>query len=328
MSLISSLTSGVSALRSFTRGIEVIGNNIANVNTIGFKSSRVDYSDSFSNLLKQSSPSPTSGNGSNQPSSQVGTGVQVGSISTKFAQGQLNTTGITTDLGIVGKGFFKVTDTTNSRNFATRAGDFRRDDRSFMVNPEGFRLQGLAGGTAAYDATDVGGEMVFTPTLVAPATIGDIQIDFSLAIGSGLTNSTGGAFSDAEVQAAAPHFTGFSIDNQGNIQIILNNGDTFDAAKVLLMDFKDPQGLVSEGNGLYSGFNAAGILGTVNLAVADNSPGTNSLGILQSGTLENSNVDLTEEFTNMITTQRSFQAGARIITVSDDILNEVVNLKR
>lgn len=147
-------------------------------------------------------------------------------------------------------------------------------------------------------------------------------------MGSGLTNSTGGAFTDAQVDAAAPGLTGMSIDKQGNIQLILSNGDVIDEGKVLLMDFKDPQALVAEGNGLYSGFEAAGIVGSVNLTVADNSPGGNSLGTLQSGTLEQSNVDLTEEFTNMIITQRSFQAGARIITVSDDILNEVVNLKR
>ena len=158
------LTSGVSALKSFTRGIEVIANNIANVNTTAFKASRVDYSDSFSNLLKQSSVSPSGSSGSNQTSSQVGTGVQVGAISSRFTQGQLNTTGITTDLGIVGEGFFKVEDTINNVSLATRAGNFRLDDRSYMVNPQGFRLQGLTGGTITYDVTDVGGEMVFTPT--------------------------------------------------------------------------------------------------------------------------------------------------------------------
>ena len=328
MSLISSLTSGVSALKSFTRGIEVIGNNIANVNTTAFKASRVDYSDSFSNLLKQSSVSPNGSSGSNQASSQVGTGVQVGAISSRFTQGQLNSTGITTDLGIVGEGFFKVDDTINNLSLATRAGNFRLDDRGYMVTLDGFRLQGLTGGTITYDVTDVGGEITFTPTTIAPTTVGDIRLDFSLAVGSGLTNSTGGAFTDAQVEAAAPGLRGMSIDKLGNIQLILSNGDVFDAGKVLLMDFKDPQALVAEGNGLYSGFEAAGIVGSANLTVADNSPGGNSLGTLQSGTLEQSNVDLAEEFTNMITIQRSFQAGARIITVSDDILNEVVNLKR
>ena len=74
MSLIGSLTSGVSALRSFEKGLDVIGNDIANVNSTGFKAGRTDYSDSFSNLLKQAAPSPANGGGSNTDAQQVGTG--------------------------------------------------------------------------------------------------------------------------------------------------------------------------------------------------------------------------------------------------------------
>jgi flagellar hook protein FlgE len=59
-----------------------------------------------------------------------------------------------------------------------------------------------------------------------------------------------------------------------------------------------------------------------------NAPGGNGLGIIQSGTIELSNVDLTEQFSDLITTQRSFQAGSRLITVSDTILEDIVNLKR
>ncbi len=100
------------------------------------------------------------------------------------------------------------------------------------------------------------------------------------------------------------------------------------AAAVLLMDFRDPTALVKEGANLYSGFDAAGVVGTINLSAANNTPGSYGLGTIQGGSLELSNVDLTEQFADMITTQRSFQAGSRIITVSDDILQEVVNLKR
>jgi flagellar hook protein FlgE len=94
------------------------------------------------------------------------------------------------------------------------------------------------------------------------------------------------------------------------------------------MDFNDPTALVREGANLFSGFDAAGVIGNINLTSADNTPGSYGLGSIQGGTLELSNVDLAEEFANMITTQRSFQAGSRIITVSDDVLQEVVNLKR
>src|ERR1041385_6089323 len=100
MSLLDSLTSGVSALRSFEKGLSVIGNNIANVLTTGFKSSTTNYSDNFSNLLRQSAPSPTGGTGSNTPAQQVGTGVQIASINGNFTQGTLSPTGNPTDLGI------------------------------------------------------------------------------------------------------------------------------------------------------------------------------------------------------------------------------------
>ncbi len=81
------LTSGISALRSFAKGMEVIGNNIANVNTVSFKSSRTKYSETFNQILTQSSPSPQDGQGSNVTASQVGLGVQVDTIQGLFHQG-------------------------------------------------------------------------------------------------------------------------------------------------------------------------------------------------------------------------------------------------
>jgi len=99
--------------------------------------------------------------------------------------------------------------------------------------------------------------------------------------------------------------------------------------QILLQNFNDPSALVKEGNNLYSGFTAAGpTSGTTTLSGADNTAGSNGLGSIQSGTLELANVDLTDEFANMITVQRSFQASSRLITVSDTVLEDVVNLKR
>src|SRR5882672_5634453 len=98
MSLIGTLGSGVSALRTFMKGLEVIGNNIANVNTTGFKSSQAKYADSFSNILQRSSPSLNPS--SNTPGITIGTGVKLAGVSTNFSQGSLETTGMGTDLGI------------------------------------------------------------------------------------------------------------------------------------------------------------------------------------------------------------------------------------
>src|SRR5262249_51465853 len=108
MSLIGSLTSGVSALRTFSKGLEVIGNNIANVNTTGYKSSEASFAESFSNTLRGSAPS--AGNTPSQLGIQVGTGVQLSGITSNFTQGPLTSTGKVTDLGISGQGFFVVRD--------------------------------------------------------------------------------------------------------------------------------------------------------------------------------------------------------------------------
>src|ERR1044072_8585594 len=106
MSLIGTMGSGVSALRTFMKGLEVIGNNIANVNTTGFKASEARYSDSFSNILQRSAPSGATT--SHTPATGVGTGGALGGVSTNFSQGSLATTGRDSDLGISGNGFFIV----------------------------------------------------------------------------------------------------------------------------------------------------------------------------------------------------------------------------
>src|SRR5687767_2141043 len=127
MSLIGTMGSGVSALRTFMKGLEVIGNNIANVNTTGYKGSEAKYADSFSNVLQRSSPA-TSGS-SNTQGVAVGTGVSLSGINTNFAQGALHSTGRDTDLGISGSGFFIVSNPADSALYATRAGDFRIDSQ-------------------------------------------------------------------------------------------------------------------------------------------------------------------------------------------------------
>ena len=313
-----SLTSGVSALTNFEKGIEVIGNNVANVNTIGYKGSRAQYGDSFSTMLKNSAPSATGGGTSNSPAMQVGTGVKLTSIAGNFEQGTLTPTGSETDLGISGNGFFRVYDTASKTSFVTRAGDFRVDDNGFLVTQSGMRVQGLSDGGASYSTvTDATTGVVTHPvTSSGLATVGDLKIDIAT-----LTNATGGAFT-------LPTMNSYTIDQFGNINISLSNGDSFVRGKVLLQDFNDPNALVREGDNLFSNFDAAGPQGGLALTAANNSAGSNGLGKIQSKALELSNVDLSTEFANLISTQRAFQAGSRIVTVTDTVLEEIINLKR
>ena len=115
MSLIGTMGSGVSALRTFMKGLEVIGANIANVNTTGYKAQDAKYSDAFSNILQRSSPSANGS--SNTPSTGIGTGVVLAGVNTNFGQGSLASTGKDTDLGISGNGFFQVRNTVEDVTF-------------------------------------------------------------------------------------------------------------------------------------------------------------------------------------------------------------------
>ena len=328
MSLVATLNSGVSALHAFSQGIQIISNNIANVNTTAYKGSRAEYADSFSNILRQAAPAPSSGNGSNIPAKQIGTGVHLGSVTADFTQGTLTSTGKNTDLAIAGEGFFRVRDTTNSVDYATRSGNFRLDDSGYLVTSEGFRVQGLSDGAATYSAINDNGALRYVKTATAPAAVGDIKIDFKLGIGTGLTNDSAGAFTDAQVEAGKPTIRSFTVDQTGNVVIGLSNGDSVTRGRVLLQTFHDPNALTKAGNNLFTGFEAAGAVGGVGFTGTNNGPGSNGLGRIEVGAQELSNVDLSKEMTDMIVIERSFQAASRVVTVSDRMLEEIVNLKR
>lgn len=291
--MLRSLFSAISGLQNFQERLDVIGNNVANVNTTGFKSSRVDFADSFSQTLRASSPS--SGPSSGVAGLQVGTGVLTTAIKSDYRQGAVARTGLGTDLALAGEGFFVVRDPVSANEFVTRSGDFRVDDRGFLITNSGLRVQGWS------DASLAGG------------SIGDIQID--------ATDATG-----ATTTTPAQTLVSFSIDDQGRVNVALSNSTQFVRGQILLQNVTDPQALLKEGNNLYSGLGSAGPLGGA--TPTPEAPGTFGLGKIYSGALELSNVDLATEFTNLITTQRAYQANARIITTSDEMLQELVNLKR
>ena len=107
MSLASSLNVGVSALRAYSEGIQVVSNNIANVNTVGYKASHAQYSDTFSNILKPLVPNENNTAVKIAPT-QVGGGVQVEAVSPVFSQGTIQVTNSNSDLAIAGNGFLRV----------------------------------------------------------------------------------------------------------------------------------------------------------------------------------------------------------------------------
>jgi len=290
--MLRALNSGVSGIQQFQNRLDVIGNNIANSNTIAFKAARSDFADAFSQTLQVSSAASS---GAGQAGMQVGSGVNTAAVKNLFTQGAINRTGVGTDLAIDGDGFFIVKDVNSGIEYATRAGDFRLDDAGYLITNKGLRVQGFN-----------------TSNVTSGGSRGDIIIDASQ---SPATTAPGASM------------TTFSIAPNGTVNIHMSDGTQYVTATVLLQRFNDPQALLKEGDNLYSGLGAAGPLGSAGSAGAE-MPGSNGLGVIQSSALELSNVDLANEFANLIATQRGFQASARIITTSDEILQELVNLKR
>lgn len=156
--MLRSLYSGVSGLQQSQERIDVIGNNIANVNTAGFKAGQVTFADTLSQTLT----------GGSAGTVQVGSGVTTGTIRNVFSAGTPTSTGLATDLAIDGQGFFVVRDTATNAQYVTRDGSFQVDEQGFLITSNGMRVQGFS------DA--------------ALSTRGDVRID---ATGAPATAGTG-----------------------------------------------------------------------------------------------------------------------------------------
>lgn len=158
--MIRSLNTGVGGIRNFQTSLDVIANNLANLNTVGFKGGRADFAEALTQTIRPSTPDPEGGNTSGSSSIQVSNGVNTNSVSTLFSQGAVNQTGKITDLALAGEGYFilkkgvaknnaeggEETESASSGGmlFATRAGDFRLDSNGFLVNNAGMRVQGIS----------------------------------------------------------------------------------------------------------------------------------------------------------------------------------------
>ena len=150
MSLMTALYSGASGLDANSTELSVVGDNISNANTIGFKGSRAAFADAMAQNLIGSTPIGAG---------QRGLGVKLQMVQKILSQGSLVNTGVATDLGIEGAGFFAVRGQTNGKDgtYYTRAGQFTVDQDGYLVNLTGLRVQGYtADSTGALNATTVG----------------------------------------------------------------------------------------------------------------------------------------------------------------------------
>lgn len=283
-----SLYSGVTGLRNHQTKMDVIGNNIANVNTIGYKSSRVIFQDIYSQTVKPATSASATSGGTNPQ--QIGLGVQVATIDVMHTKGTPQYTGYALDLSIDGDGYFVIQNGID-RTY-TRAGNFYVDNDNYLVDANGNFVMGIMNPAPADPpvlppAPDANGHY-------AAGVLTRIQID--------------------------PSYTNLSIDGKGKISA-LDGSDTVDIGTLVVSTFANPNGLEKCGENSYRP--------TVNSGDPEfSAPDSAGAGKLNPGTLEMSNVDLTGEFADMIVTQRGFQANSRIITTTDEMLEEIVNMVR
>ncbi len=172
MALLNSLFDGVSGMRNLQSMMDVIGNNIANVDTIGFKGSRVTFSDTF-NQFVQAGTNPTATTGGTN-SFQIGLGSKINSIDTNWTQGTFEQTGNTTDLALQGPGLFILK--SNGQNYYTRAGSFIFDADGNLVDPQ--------------NGAVVQGKVAVDGEIPSGNTIQNVKIDKNLKIPAIKTSDT------------------------------------------------------------------------------------------------------------------------------------------
>jgi flagellar hook protein FlgE len=285
--MLRSLFSGISGLRANQTMLDVVGNNIANANTAGFKASTVLFQDTLSQMMIGATGANADRGGTNPI--QVGLGVQVAATHTNFQQGSSQVTGRATDLMIQGDGFFVVQ--RGGETLYTRAGAFSFDEAGDLTTTKGGnRVQGYL--------LDAAGD----PT----GGLVDISLDTANAV---------------PAVPVGVEMTSYEIGANGMVSANFDDGVRRDLCQLAIADFNNPMGLNKIGE---TAFKESANSGTPQLGVA----GEGRRGTLMGNALEMSNVDLAAEFTNLILAQRGFQASSRVITTSDQVLEDLVNIKR
>lgn len=317
-------------MRSFQTKMDVIANNIANVNTTGFKSGRVKFQDMLSQTIANAQSPANRGDDNEGPiglgginPQQIGLGVRVGSIDTIMEGGALQPTNRGLDFAIEGEGFFIVNDGTGV-NYYTRDGAFFTDHEGNLVNASGLKVIG-------YTADEEGNGVLIDEDFDLEDALERPELDDGqeeiaeklrpLRIPQFLTED-----GDIEEDPDEDSFElqDFTIDGTGQIIGVYSDGTesrTFLLGQVGMAKFTNPEGLEKAGNNNYRNTTNSG-------APEMGMAGGAGYGVVRQGFLEMSNVDLANEFTEMIITSRAYQANSRSITTSDEMLQELINLKR
>ncbi len=405
--MLRSMYSGVSGLRNHQVKLDVIGNNIANVNTVSYKSSNISFQEVLGQTMQKATQPSEDGLGGTNPT-QIGLGVAVGSINVNHSEGSIQTTDNPNDLAIDGNGYFVVND--GIKTSYTRAGNFTKDSAGNLVTSSGEKVMGWNKGNSnsidyAKDLEPINLANISMPSketselsLEGNFNINSDEFDYNMTVydslgeshvltfnfertGDGLFDYTvngsddvditdggsgdiefdeDGKFSDGTTPEIEISFdngakdtdisvdfnddkctyyaydtsisgsqngyesgslVGSGIDGNGNIVGNFSNGKDEAIATIALSSFINSSGLEKAGNNSYvSSFNS----GEAQIG----RPGTGERGLVKANSLEMSNVDLAKEFTEMIVAQRGYQSNSRVISTSDEMLQELVNIKR
>lgn len=404
--MMTSLFSAAASLRAHQSGLDVLGNNIANINTPGYKAEQARFQETLVATLRGAS-APANGLGGRNPV-QVGQGASVSGVARSFTNGAPQATGRPLDLALAGDGFF-VVGGSGADPYYTRDGSFWLDADGQLVTAGGQKVLGWSGEGAAPGGAlgplrvpvdevmpakatttaalagnlDAGAEVgaTATATLKAYDSLGEAHLvtvtftksgagawdwaatgpDGSAAGSGSLTFAAAGALSSGatgSLQVALPAsgaaspvalqlelgeltqvagagtpsllrqdglpagtLRDLAFDERGVLIGLYTNGARREIGRVALARFANPEGLLSVGGNLFQASVNSGQPQSV-------AAGEDASLKLMSGALEMSNVDLSAEFTRMILTQRGFQANAKVVTTADEVLQELMQLKR
>lgn len=425
-----SLYSGVSGLKVHQTKMDVIGNNISNVNTVGFRGSRVTFSDLFSQTTQSATGPNAKTNTGGQNAKQIGLGVSLSSIAVDVtSEGGSQSTNRPFDVKINGDAFFIVN--SNGATYFTKAGNFAKDEAGNLVTDSGAYVMGyvadapgealqtdqlrpvnvysekyvntapsatskanfsgninkedsnFAAGlpitrniyiydnlgyqygiqvqisktsnteysveaTGVYSGTtlltditatmtgtlefdEATGKLNTTKMNLAVTgsdsfTVNPIEVDFSKVTCVGTETNIDSARGAYDTKEGAGKkvgvMTSVGINTQGEIVAAYDNGDNEVIGQIAVTTFPNPSGLEKVGQNMFRSTLNSGDFNGIG------EPITVSGGSMSPGVLEMSNVDLASEFTDMIVTQRGFQANSRVITTSDTMIEELLSLKR
>jgi len=303
--MVKSMFAAVAGLRTHQSKMDVIGNNIANVNTTGYKAASVTFIDTmYQNTSTGSGGTTTDGGTGGTNTNQVGYGVTTGSISYDYSTGGMATSSSGLDCMIDSDNAFFIVGSmltsgvslsdddaiASSGLSLSRVGSFSVDANGYLVDSTGQYVYGYKNANAADPTQDAS---------IDTDNLSTIQIP---------TDST---------TSKLVEFSGYSIQQDGTVVGTGTDNKTYILGKIALANVQNPNGLEKTSGYYYSiGANA----GQVSAMEASKQ--------IKSNYLELSNVDLATQMTDMITTQRGFQANSKIITVTDTMLEELVNMKR